>query len=62
MGMKEFKDMIAKEMYGRTITEAHDQVICVCCGESMYNKEPLAPVDAREWKISGLCPNCFPKG
>lgn len=58
--MKQFKDALAKDIYGITLTEAHEKGVCVCCKKSMYDMEPLSDIDFREWKISGLCPECFP--
>lgn len=61
MSMQNFKDVMAKKLFGMTIGEAHFKGICIDCKEKMVDKEPLMDIDIREWKISGLCPKCFNK-
>ena len=60
VGMTEFKDRLAMDLYGMTLTEARAKGICVACKKSM-DDIPTKEIDIREWGISGLCPNCFPK-
>ena len=56
--MQDFKDRIAQELYGITITEAKEKGICLSCKEEAipkcYSKEGKS-----EYLISGLCEKCF---
>jgi len=55
MTLMALKDRMAKELYGRTLTEAWADRVCVCHGEPI-DEMNLSDRDAREYKISGLCP------
>lgn len=62
--MQKFKNKMAESMFGISISEAHEQKICVSCKDSIgrvLQDSMNYDLDYREWKISGLCPNCFPK-
>jgi hypothetical protein len=59
--MTEFKDQMAMNLFGMTLTEAHAKGVCVSCRKSM-DDIPTKEIDIREWGISGLCPKCFPTG
>jgi hypothetical protein len=61
MSLQAFKDKMAKDLYGITLTEAHSKKICVDCKSEMWMMEHLTEIDIKEWKISGLCPKCFLK-
>jgi len=58
--MQSFLNQMAKQMYGRTVTEAHEQLICVDCGETP-DFDGCTHLDKNEYWISGLCPSCFEK-
>jgi uncharacterized CHY-type Zn-finger protein len=47
---------LAKRMFGRTMTEAFEGKICVCCGEKVTAFRDR--LSAKEYGISGLCPVC----
>ena len=59
--MQNFKDAMAKNLFGMTLTEAWSKKVCVDCKAEMWKLEHLTDLDIKEWKISGLCPVCFQK-
>lgn len=59
MSLQEFKDSMAKDLFGMTLTEAHEKKVCVDCKAEMWKLDGLADIDRKEWHISGLCPVCF---
>lgn len=49
-------DNIAKELFGRTRTEAVDTHTCVSCGEPAADfKDEISMI---EWRITGFCQKC----
>ena len=50
-------DILAKKQYGRTLSEAHEQFICVRDGETMQGRLN-GRADWREYAQSGLCLHC----
>jgi hypothetical protein len=50
---------MARGMYGRTVSEALENNVCVSCGTPMLIDWDVEPADWREYQISGLCPTCF---
>lgn len=60
--MNELKDVMAKMIYGMSVTEAHNQGICVCCKEKIKDGANIyTPLGKKEYGISGLCEICFDK-
>ena len=58
MTLSSFKDKLAKDLYGQTISEVQEVGFCIQC------KEPAAPkcyseAGRKEYGISGLCELCF---
>lgn len=58
--LQNFKDKLAKDTFGMTKADAVAKDICIDC------KEPALPkcysdAGKREYKISGLCEECFDK-
>lgn len=56
--LKDFQDTLAKDVFGSTKEEATKEGLCISC------KEPAIPkcysdAGRREYKISGLCEECF---
>lgn len=58
MNLEEFKDNLAKDLYGMTKSEAHFKGICIRCGEPALPK-CYTEAGRREYQISGLCESCF---
>lgn len=58
MSMKEFKNRMAKMVFGMTIDEAHEKDVCISCKKPMKDMN-LSELDKSEYRISGLCPKCF---
>ena len=54
--MSVLKDKLAKELFGRTLSEAHNTHTCVSCvGPATHFKDDKSAI---EWRISGLCQFC----
>ena len=51
-----FKDHFAKEIFGRSLSDAHNENICVQCGNPALEFEDK--LSAKEYQISGLCQDC----
>ena len=58
--LQNFKDHMAKELFGQTKDEATEFGTCIRCNEFAL---PNCYSDAgrKEYKISGLCEKCFDK-
>ena len=61
MSLQDFKDKMAGNIFGMTLTEAWEKGVCIDCKTKMVDLEPLADIDIREWKISAICPICWDK-
>lgn len=57
MNLQEFKDAMARALYGMTKAEAHHQSVCIDCEKPI----DTVPHDEKEYHISGLCCACFNK-
>lgn len=54
--LNEFKDNMARSLFGRTRTESQEKRICVMCGkEAKQFKDVLSE---KEYAISGICQIC----
>jgi hypothetical protein len=58
MNLQNFKDKLAKELFGQTVNESQSTGLCIQC------KEPAIPkcyseAGKREYYISGLCEKCY---
>jgi hypothetical protein len=58
--LKEFKNTMAKGIFGMTVDEAHEKGICIDCNEPALPK-CYSPAGKREYQISGMCEQCFDK-
>ena len=58
MNLQDFKDVIAKDIYKMTTKEAIEKGICIQCHETALPK-CYSEAGKREYKISGLCEECF---
>ena len=57
--LKELLNSIAKDTFGRTLSEAHKDSICVDCGkEATKFRDGLS---AKEYELSGFCQDCQDK-
>jgi|TARA_Y100000310_G_C20331837_1_gene645650 hypothetical protein len=54
--MQQFKDQMAINMFGRSITESQGENICVTCGEEA--SEFTDTLSRNEYGISGMCQRC----
>ena len=57
--MQDFLNATAKRFYGRTVTEAMNDHVCVMCGKPV-DLDAIPEIDVREYGISGIGPCCFP--
>jgi uncharacterized CHY-type Zn-finger protein len=54
--ISDFKDELALKLFGTSLTETQNQLICIFCGKSAKNfRDELS---RKEYKISGLCQVC----
>lgn len=60
MNLSEIKDVMAKQIYGKTITEAQAEMKCIQCGDNALDK-CYSQAGRNEFDISGLCEECFDK-
>lgn len=58
--MDEFKNKLAKGIFGVTIVEAHEKGICLHCLDPALPK-CYSKAGEQEYLISGLCEPCFDK-
>ena len=56
--LQAFSQKISKDIFGMTLKEAHEKNLCISCKSSIESQD-LEPIDADEYRISGLCPTCF---
>lgn len=56
--LSEFKDTVAYEIYGTTVSQGQGQGICISCKEEALPK-CYSNAGRKEYKISGLCEMCF---
>jgi len=50
-------DAYARDLWGRTLTDALRDHICICCGETVTTfKDRIA---ARNYQICGFCSECY---
>ncbi len=56
--LQEFKDNMAKDLYGMTVSEAISKGICIQCKQEALPR-CHSEADKQEFKISGLCKICF---
>lgn len=56
MSLQDFKDNLAKSIYGMTKEEAHAKGVCISCGKTSVFTSQLGP---KEYQISGLCEPCW---
>lgn len=59
VGSNDIIDILARDRYGKTVTDAHRQWVCVACGRDIL----LGPRGRRvelmqEWGATGLCLAC----
>lgn len=57
-GLQGFKDQMVKEIFGKTVSEANAEGLCIQCKEPALEK-CYSSAGRREWQISGLCEECF---
>ena len=53
-----FKLSMQKNLFGITLADAHTRNICIKCKEAIIPRLKCLE-DESEWRISGLCPECF---
>lgn len=55
MSLQDFKDALALKAFGWTVTEAQEARKCIGCRKDI----DTVPHDESEYRISGLCDECF---
>lgn len=61
MSMMEFKNKMAQNMFGISITDAWNQNICVDCKQPITEESFYSEMGRKEYSISGLCEHCADK-
>lgn len=66
MSLQEFKDKLAKDLFGKTSTEAQSIACCISCKQPIFQGSKgdgpgciYSPEGNREYFISGMCEHCF---
>lgn len=59
MTLDRLVNTFAKELYGQTLTKAHEKEICIACNRNMKDFKFPIEEDRIEYGLSGLCPKCF---
>jgi len=54
--LQDFKDQIARMLYGMTVAQAHEQRVCISCKQFPVVHDEI---EQHEYAISGLCGKCF---
>lgn len=52
-------DRLSRRALGMTHAEATTQKVCIRCHRSVYSGILATVEDAREWRISGVCGECW---
>ena len=60
MDLDQFKNDMARDIYGMSKDEAIEKGICLECNEQALPK-CYSPEGRKEYTISGLCEQCFDK-
>lgn len=56
--LQDFKNELAKELYGQTAAEAQAVGLCIQCKLPAIPR-CYSPAGRKEFQISGLCETCF---
>ena len=56
--MQKYLNKVSEYMFGMKVGDALRDRVCVKCHEDAELKE-WKKVDVHEYKVSGLCPDCF---
>lgn len=59
--LQQFKNDMAKHLYGITVAEAHEKGICISCKQEVGDTNIHTLSGQKEYKISGLCEDCWDK-
>jgi len=54
--IQDFLDNLSKQSFGRTVGEAQQQKVCVCCGKPVTGFRDSISVS--EYDITGYCQEC----
>ena len=60
MNLQEMRTILEEGTYGMSKAVAHENQICLQCKRPIFNLLKDA-IDSSEYKISGICPECFDK-
>jgi len=56
--LQDYKDKLSKELYGVTVTEAHEKGVCLQCNLPALPR-CYSAAGRKEYRIPGLCEYCF---
>jgi hypothetical protein len=56
--LQQFKDDLAKSIYGQTTEDAKATGLCIQCKQPAF-ENCYSEAGRREYRISGLCEKCF---
>ena len=59
MNLQDFKDDISRAACGMTVAEAHKLGVCIDCRKPDPLSRCRTAEDRAEYKISGMCGECF---
>jgi hypothetical protein len=58
--MNQLKDLLAKNLFGLTVGQAHDMMVCIACKRDIEQFLETER-ERNEYNVSGLCFECFNK-
>ena len=56
--LKEFLDKFTEKSFGKSLTNAEKEKICVFCHKPIKMEDFRDELSVKEYKISGLCMKC----
>lgn len=59
MSVQNFKDGVAKGIFGMSATEAREKRVCVSCHKPYSSEIIRSEAEEREYVVSALCGPCY---
>lgn len=59
--MDSYIDKLSLSFFGMTRRDAHEKKVCISCKEPVDQHNLPTALDVKEYSISAMCCNCYPK-